>query len=570
MRSRRFPALVVLAALVIGGLVLDRSTGEDRAGVATGRGPVSGPGLSIAAAPPSGSLTSIWYCAGGTTEDDGFADHTVLIQNPLDEAVTATVTVIGGAILPPPPEPPDSEDDLVDGVTGVETDDDAGDDDAGDDDADDDAGGGRADDDADDDGDENDGLLPATAPPLPRIEPVVEEVEVEALSRVELRLGDIIDAEVAGAVVEVDGGGVAVEHSVAGELGVATAPCATTASSSWTFAWGATNLGNRELLVLMNPFPDDATLDVEFATDEGVRTPARFGSFVVPGRSVRAAFVDESTVRDQISAQLTLRAGRVVVDRIQLLTGEGPEDDRQGLTLGSGAPAPAEVWTFPDGLVDDGIDEEIVVYNPTEEPAEVEVEVRLEDPEDNGFPEPFALSIAPRRYSVVPLAQEERVPDGVGHATIVRSVNRVPVVAERVLAAAEPADRRGVSAALGSPVTSTTWLFPAGGPTEEVDQWVTLLNLSNSDTATVSFTGLVNGRVLEIADLDEVEVPPARRVAVRLGDHVERSRLPLVVRSDTPIVAERGLFEVDELGMSNVIGIPLADETTAIAALEPG
>jgi hypothetical protein len=578
-RASRIPALVVLGALLVGGLVLDRASSEPGATrVVRDLGPVA-PGIALPAAAPPGSLTSTWFCAGGTAEDDGFADHTVVIQNARSEAVTATITVVGGSILPPPPDPPDSEDDLVDGVAGV-TDDETTDDETTDDETTDDETEDTADadadaaDDEDDEDDEDEGDGPTTttteAPPLPRYEPVVEEVEVPALARVEVRLGELIDAELAGAVVEVDGGEVAVEHTISGDLGEASAPCATTAGTSWSFPWGATNLGNRELLVLLNPFPDDATLDVEFATDEGIRTPGRFGSFVVPGRSVRAAYVDESTLRDQISAQITLRAGRVVVDRIQLLTGEGPGDDRQGMTLGTGAPAPAEVWAFPDGLVDEGVEEQIIVYNPNEEPAEVEVEVRLDDPQEHGFPEPFSLSIAPRRYSTVVLGDEDRIPPGVDHATLVRSLNRVPVVAERLLTAVDPAERSGVSAALGAPVTAATWFFPAGGPTDELDQWVTLLNLSTTDTATASFTGLANGRALDIADLDAVEVPPGARVSVRLGDHVERARLALVIEADGPIVAERGLYRVDELGMSNVLGIPLAGTITVPEALEPG
>jgi hypothetical protein len=550
-RSRRLPALVVLAGLVIGGLVLDRAGDAPTASV--GGAPLA-EGVAIPAAAPAAALTSTWFCAGGTAGDDGFADHTVLIQNTRDVDVTATVTVIGGAILPPPPEGPDAEDDLVDGVEGVP---------------------------ADDEEEEatttttsttapDDTTTTTEVPAIAQVEPVVEDVEVPARSRVEVRLGDLIDAELAGAVVEVSGGEVAVEHEISGDLGRSTAPCATTASSSWTFPWGATNLGNRELLVLLNPFPDDATLDIEFATDEGIRTPGRFGSFVVPGRSVRAAYVDESTVRDQISAQITLRAGRVIADRIQLLSGEGPDDSRRGMTLGSGAPGPAEVWAFPDGRVDEGIDEEIIVYNPTEDSAEVEVEVRLDDPDENGFPEPFSLTVGARGYSVVSMADEDRIPAGVNHATIVRSVNRIPVVAERVLAATEPAAREGVSAALGAPVGATTWFFPAGGPTQDLDQWVTLLNLSNTEDATVTFTGLAGGRELDLADLDAVEVPAAGRVEVRLGDHVERQRLPLVVRSDVPVVAERGLYAVDDLGMSNVPGIPLADGIEILAALEPG
>src|SRR5690606_26216649 len=152
--------------------------------------------------------------------------------------------------------------------------------------------------------------------------PTVQEVELPAQTRVSVRLGDVAPSELAGAVVEVDGGEIAVEHQVTGELGRATAPCSTAVSPTWSLPWGVTARGARELVVFMNPFPDDATIDIAFATDEGMRDTARFQGFVVPGRSVVGAYIDEDvTRREQVSAHITARSGRIVVDRIQTFDG---------------------------------------------------------------------------------------------------------------------------------------------------------------------------------------------------------------------------------------------------------
>ena len=111
------------------------------------------------------------------------------------------------------------------------------------------------------------------------------------------------------------------------------------------------------------------------------------------------------------------------------------------------------MWVFPDGVVDDGITEQIVVFNPTDEVAEVDVEVRLDDPDTNGVPEPFELTIAPNRFSIVDLHEPdaeasedapERIPDGVGHTVLVRSLNGVAVTAERVVTLSEPSSNLGV------------------------------------------------------------------------------------------------------------------------------
>ena len=105
------------------------------------------------------------------------------------------------------------------------------------------------------------------------------------------------------------------------------------------------------------------------------------------------AYIDQDVTRkDQVSAKVTVRGGRVVVDRIQTFDGT---DGRQGITMGLGAPAAAGTWVFPDGQVGPGLAEQMVVYNPGAAVAEAEVEVRLDDPTKNGTPEPFQLTIDP-------------------------------------------------------------------------------------------------------------------------------------------------------------------------------
>jgi hypothetical protein len=370
-------------------------------------------------------------------------------------------------------------------------------------------------------------------------------------------VSDIARGPLVGVVVEVDGGDVSVEHELTNaDLGRTTSPCSTTVSTSWSFPWGVTTRGNRELMVFMNPFPDDATVDVAFATDEGVRDTGRFTGFVVPGRSVVGAFVDEDVTRkEQVSAQITVRGGRLVVERVQTFSGI---DGREGITVGLGAPVPAEAWAWPDGLTGPGLREQVVVYNPHDRVAEAQVEVRLDDPDTNGVPEPFDLTIPPQRYAIVDLSQEDRIPQGVGHAILVRSVNGVTVVAERAVSAGEGATRHGVSTALGAPLAAPTWYFPGGGTSPERDEYLTLLNASDTRKVTYSVTALAAGQGLAIQGLQDVELAPGARVAIRLGDHVVRDDLPIQVTADGPIVAERGLYRVGGDGISQAIGIPLA------------
>lgn len=524
MKTARIASLVVLAGAIGGGLVLDTAD-ED----APPTPPAVVAGVAIPAARPEPTLASTWFCAGGTATEGSIADHVLLIANPTGVARSATVTVLTGRVAPAEPS---QEAETSTTTAGPET--------------------------------TTTTATPSTTTTVPP--PAPEVVELPARSRVEVRLRDISTAELAGAVVEVDGGEVAVEHEVSGSLGRATAPCSTTASASWWFPWGVTARGSRELLVFMNPFPDDATVDITFATNEGVREPARFQRFLVPGQSVVGAFLEEDARRDQLSASIEVRGGRLVIDRIQTFDGT---DGRQGITLGLGVPRAAETWTFPVGETGPGLREQLVVFNPSDTVAEVEVEVRVDDPDVNVPPEPFELTVAPHRYSLIDLDQEERVLPGVGHALVVRSLNGVPVAAERVNAAVDPAARRGVSATTGSPVAAPTWYLAGGGPVAATrDEYVTVLNADATKPVAVAITGFRGGQVIALEGLQDLSIPPGARLVVRLGDHVDNENLPVVVSGDGPIVVERGLYRIGGTGMSQSMGIPLASDVLVPDPLE--
>ncbi len=540
MRSARLASLVLLAGLVTGGLVLDAS--EDDA-PSSDDVPAIEAGVAMPAATTTGTLSSTWYCAGGTATSDGVADHVLLIANPSDEEREATVTVLTGGFAPAPPEPDTSPGGSSTTTTEPET--------------------------------------TTTTEPVPEAPPP-SVVELPPRSRVEVALRDLVEAPLASAIVEVDGGEVAVEHQItdlredAGG-GRATAPCSSTAARTWSFAWGVTERGARELLVFMNPFPDDATVTIDFATDQGTRQTLRFQNFVVPGRSAVGAFIDQDVLRNaQVSALVEAGSGRLIIDRIQIFDGTNPR--LEGITLGLGAPVPAEMWAFPDGAVGPGVTEQMVVFNPTEEVAEVEVEVRLDDPATNGVPEPFEVTLAPRRYAIVDLHEPDveeaegvarRIPDGVGHSILVRSLNGVPVVAERVFTRSDSVLNVGVSAVLGSPIAAPRWLLVAGGVSEERSEYLALFNAQPDVDITFTVSRLADGELVPIEELEEVPLAAGSRRSLRLGSYVDAEVLPLVVTATGPVVVERALYRFRGRGISFAMGIPLAEDVLVFDPLDP-
>jgi hypothetical protein len=359
---------------------------------------------------------------------------------------------------------------------------------------------------------------------------------------------DLVTAPYVAAIVELDGGDVVVEQQVEGALGFSTSPCASSANDRWYLAAGSTARDDRMVLTLFNPFPEDAIVDLSFATDDGRTVPSDFTGLVVKGGKLRVVNVGEHVRRDvNVSVTAVARTGRIVVHRLQARTGPV-----KSLSLALAAPSPGATWYFPEGLVTNGLIERFHLYNPTTREAQVTIELALE----TGSAEPFDLTVPPGERLTLSANDEERVPKDVGHGATVRSLNGVPVVAERTIAATAPAARTGGSDTLGTRGAARQWVLAAGTASDAIDEWVVILNPGPS-AATVSLQALAGGQLLPIEGMQAVSVPAGRRVALRLTDHVKRDDLPVLVRSTKAVVVERGLYKVGGLGLAVSAGIPL-------------
>ena len=537
MKPHRWPALLVIPVALAGYVALDR-THEETPPVVEGRDltrTLEEQGLMPVAAPDT-ALGATWYCAGGVVGDD--AEHTVIVANPSDRDLSGTITVYGDAdsanpVLPEPTVPTTTTAPPTDGEDGTTT---------------------------------------TTAPPtttttvpvtttteVPPPAPVSAPIEVAANASTEVDLGDIggVEPGYTAALVELNGGEVVVEHRVTDEDGTDVSPCSSTASPTWYFAAGATTKDATETLVFFNPFPDDAVVDVSFRTDQDLRTPEQFEGLVIPGQSVIARDVGEVvTRREHVSASVVARSGRVIVDRIQSFDGS---EGIQGLTVSLGAPVPADTWFFPEGTVGEGVDERIVVYNPSDERAEVDLEITVDDPDLTGEIEPFELTVPPEGYEEILLNEEARVTSARGgegalrHASVVRSVNGVPVVAERQSIGGPDSEFAGVDLVLGAPLLADEAVL-AAGTSGTATEAVMVFNAESDTDATVTVSALVDGEVTPVDGLEGLTVAAGQRVSL-VVDGVPVGT-PLVVSSDQPVVVERRLvFDGD---VSSAIAVPVA------------
>lgn len=498
--SSRLPILALLS--VVGAGVLVTSVEGQRPTL------VATPDADPAFAAPVGrtdAVTSTWYCAAGTAQDGGLADHTVVVANPTAGDVTGVLTVYAGRIAAPVSPPPT---DVASTTTST--------------------------------------TAPAAPAKVAPVDPVEQRFTVPAHDRVSFRLATLQPGPLAAALVEADTGGVVVEHTVVGPHGQDTAPCASAASSTWHFAWGSTERNASDILVLFNPFPSDVTVDATFSTDAGVREPLRWHGLNVPGRSVVGVDVGEDvTRRAQVAASLRVRGGRLVVERLQSF--DGSDAGTEGLSVALGQPEPTARRMFAHGRVDEQVSERIVLYNPGKDSAEVDVSVRGlgVDPRS---PEPFGIVVRPGQFEIVDYGSEDRVARQVGHATVVESSNGVPVVSEQVLTFGAE-----LSAGAGAMVAAPTWDFPV----VDVDATRTMrLAVINPDAERSTHLSLRLEAQGTQVRLPTVDVPASGRIEVELPADRPAGRLGLVAEADAPVVVERIEAE-QQRDVSVTPGIPL-------------
>ena len=375
-------------------------------------------------------------------------------------------------------------------------------------------------------------------------------IAVGPLGRTGVRLADLVTSTFASALIELDGGEAVAEVATAGTMGDSVASCASSASSSWYFAEGVTTRDAGEVLLALNPFPDDAVVDVVFSTEEGTVSPQALTGLLVRGQALTVINVGEYVQRrESVSASLLARTGRLVVSRIQTFDGTA---GRKGVSVGLGAAAPGPVWYFPEGLVADGLNERFLIYNPGRTEAQVELSLEL----DSGEAEPLRLTIPRESRLTVNAGQESRIPKNVPHAVTVRSVEGPEVVVERAVDGAAPSARTGVSIALGARLPALRWATAAGAADDTMDQWVIVQNPGDRP-ARVTLNLLADGSALPVGNFTAVEVPAGERRALHVNDSLKRASVPLLLTSTQEVLVERAVYRVRAPGLGMSMAIPL-------------
>ncbi len=384
---------------------------------------------------------------------------------------------------------------------------------------------------------------PGSANPISAADVIEQVVELPPSALVDLRLADLLpDADVVSVAVEVDGGGVLVEKVASGPTGVARNTCASSASPDWVITTGATVPGARLQLVVFNPFPDEAVIDVEFVSEIGQRTPEELAALHVPARSSRVIEAgDHVAAAETISTFVRARSGRVVVEGIQSFDGF---EDPSGLSVVAGAPTTAETWTFP-GVSPAIGPARLVVINPTAERIRADVDVLPSGAEREV--EPLELTLRPGQQATVDLVDEGRLADLDSFSLVVRSLDGPGLVAglEQRPAVEEPdvldqfldeveAPTTGFAASAGSPAASLRSYATIDVTEDDTRSALHVYNPAPDTFVTIEATIILDGVSRTVA----IEVGPQRTRRVPLVD-LGIGRYAVRLDASGPIVAAR-------------------------------
>lgn len=370
--------------------------------------------------------------------------------------------------------------------------------------------------------------------------PVLQPVNVGAHERQVFQVDELVTSDFASAIVELDGGVGIVEQKAIHSSVEAVASCSNATSSDWYFADGFTVDNSTDHLVLTNPFPGTAIVDVTFGLEGPPREPSALQGLVINGNSVLVVDLGAQGALQQTVLAVHVHAtfGRVVAGKAQRFLGGG----RLGYVMALGAASLDSQWWFADGERGTNITEQYVIYNPSDESVDADVVLLGIDPNLVTDPSVITQTVSVPPHSVRSFAVSDLpgVPDG-RHSAVVSTAGSQPVVVERVLSRPVGDDQvPNTTVVLGEPSSylASTWHVPIGVTFGIADALIVYNTSFNPATVTVSVLG--PGGAQPIPGLADLPIAASGLLSISLEDPAAQNAT-LVVTATSNVVVERRL-----------------------------
>ena len=246
--------------------------------------------------------------------------------------------------------------------------------------------------------------------------------------------------------------------------------------------------------------------------------------------------------------------GRVVASRIQHYLGLG----RLGYSTTVGNPRPLGQWWFTSGRTGPQVEELLIVFNPGEEPASLQVTFfgpgitnGLPIDENNVAATPTQeIAVPPGGIAAINTDQVADLPKG-DHAMVVSSLNGVPVVVEHVLSQRTGGSSfTAVTNGLADGLLSHAWRLPSGLVGGALNA-VTILN-TTAEPATVTVSAFGPGGKVAIPGLENLALGAASTLALDVPADVPPGEV--IIESTGPVAVQRRMARNHGLVGFTIVG----------------
>lgn len=334
-------------------------------------------------------------------------------------------------------------------------------------------------------------------------------------------------------------------------VGVASTACSAQPSPRWLFAHGSTARGEDHVLLVSNPFREEAVVSVRLLAADQEIEPANLRDRVIRTHSQAAFRLSDFALEEPgFGIEVTASRGRVVVARYTHITA----GDGRGISLEVGARAPSNSWVFAEGNVPSDGEESIVLANPGDREALVSV-VFMTGDQRSAPPELAEIPVPAARQVTVRVS--EHLPRGSGYGMELTSTNGVPVVAERVRAGVADGNR-SYESTFGVTSPARRWTVPAGSPQGGAAS-LSIVNVGQ-EPVEVGVTLLTEEGEARPPDLASIVLAAGRKVVVDLAPDTGGGLATALVEADQPVIAVESRV---------VLGSPYAEFATTAGQAVP-
>ena len=290
-------------------------------------------------------------------------------------------------------------------------------------------------------------------------------------------------------------------------------------SEEWYLAEGSTGGGLETWILVQNPNDSPAQVSLTYMTPSG---PVN-GQAATLAANSRKTFFAADVVPDQWSVSTKVTASRpVIAERSMYGPGRQWGHDSIGVT------GPSTAWYLAEGCTNGGFETWVVVQNPNDVPAAVELTYMTPDGERPGPTVELAANTR-RTFN----ASDDVPGEWEVSATV---TSDLPVIAERAMYGS---GRQWGHASIGVPSPGRNWYLAEGCTQNGFETWILVQNPNGSD-ADIEVTFMTpDGPVPGPSE----RIPPYSRTTYNAAYYVPATwEVSAKVTSDKPVIAERSMY----------------------------